>query len=170
MKKKILWGILGAVVAVIVILGAIWGVRIYQRELDPNWQLAKKLYNVESALKEIDESWKLESLTQVTPYTYKNPEGDTITYYCCTTTYVGDDPVEYVGLDKTALSQVVDVDALEKSRNCEVNDLEAVLGEMEGKTYLCWTISPKYSCVIEYEPDAMNEADIFRMAESVGEQ
>jgi len=43
----------------VIFSGAAWGIKIYQREQDPNWQLAKKLYNVESALQEVDEKWKL---------------------------------------------------------------------------------------------------------------
>ena len=86
-----------------IIVGIVWGIHIYQREQDPNWQLAKKPYNVESALQEIYESWELASLTQVIPYCYQSPDGDTITYYCCITTYMDDAPVEYFGLNQTAL-------------------------------------------------------------------
>ena len=169
MKKKIIVGIAVCAALVIVIVGIVYGIKIYQREQDPNRQIAKKLYNVESALQEIDESWELQSLTQVTPYCYQNPDGDTITYYCCITTYVDDEPAESFGLNKTALEQVVDMDALENCRDCEVNGLEAVMGELDGKTYLCWTISPTYSCVLEYSAESVSEADILRMAESVGE-
>ena len=169
MKKKIIVGITICIFLAVIITRMVWGIRIYRREQDPNWQIAKKLYNVESALQEIDESWELQSLTQVTPYCYQNPDGDTITYYCCITTYVDDEPAESFGLNKTALEQVVDMDALENRRDCEVNGLEAVMGELDGKTYLCWTISPTYSCVLEYTAESASEADILRMAESVGE-
>ena len=169
MKKKIIVGIIVCISLVVIIVGIVWGIHIYQREQDPNWQIAKKLYNVESALQEIDESWELTSLTQVTPYCYQNPDGDTITYYCCITSYVEDAPTEYSGIHKTALEQVVDLDALENRRNCEVNGLNAVIGELDGQTYLCWTISPTYSCVLEYTTGSVSEADILRMAESVGE-
>ena len=167
MKKKIIMGIIVCISLVVIIAGMIWGIRMYQREQDPNWQIAKKLYNVESALQVIDESWELQSLTQVTPYCYQNPDGDTITYYCCITTYVEDAPIEYFGLNQTALEQVVDIDTLENRRDCEVNGLVAVIGELDGQTYLCWTISPTYSCVLEYTAGSILESDIFRMAESV---
>lgn len=169
MKKKIIVGIAVCVSIVVISAGMIRGISIYQREQDPNWQIAKKLYNVESALQEIDESWELQSLTQVTPYCYQNPDGDSFTYYCCTTSYVNDEPTEYSGLHKTALDQVVDIDKLENRRDCDVNRLEAVMGELDGQTYLCWTVSPKYSCVIEYVPGTIDEADVFQMAESVSE-
>ena len=61
------------------------------------------------------------------------------------------------------------MDALENRRDCEVNGLDAVIGELDGQTYLCWTISPTYSCVLEYTAESASEADILRMAESVGE-
>ena len=167
MKKKIFVGIAVCTALVIVFAGIVYGIKIYQREQDPNWQIAKKLYNVESALQEIDESWELQSLTQVTPYCYQNPDGDTITYYCCITTYVGDTPTELFGLNQPALEQVVDIKTLENRRDCEVNDKEAVIGDLDGQTYLCWTILPTYSCVLEYTAGNLSEADIFRMAESV---
>ena len=169
MKRKIIVRIAVCVTLIIVIAGAVYGVKIYQREQDPNWQIAKKLYNVESALQEIDESWELQSLTRVTPYCYQNPDGDTITYYCCITTYVDDEPAESFGLNQTALEQVVDMDALENRRDCQVNDLAAVIGELGGQTYLCWTLSPTYSCILEYTAGSISEADIFRLAESVGQ-
>jgi len=169
MKKKIIVGITACITLMVVIAGTVCGIRIYQREQDPNWQLAKKLYNVESALREIDESWELQSLTQVTPYCYQNPDGDAITYYCCITTYVGDEPSEFSGINLAALEQVVDVDSLENRRYCEVNGMDAVIGELDGQIYLCWTISPTYSCVLEYTAGTISEDDIFRMAESVAD-
>lgn len=47
--------------------------------------------------------------------------------------------------------------------------MDGLWGELEDRTYLCWTISPKHSCVIEYSTGAVAEKDILRMAESVGE-
>ena len=167
MKKKIIMGITVCVALAVIVTGVLWGIKTYQREQYPNRQLAEKLYDVESALQEIDESWELKALTQVTPYCYQNPDGDTITYYCCITSYVEDAPTEYFGIHKTALEQVVDIDALENCYDCEVNGLDAVIGELDGKTYLCWTVSPTYSCVLEYTAGSISETDIFRMAESV---
>ena len=71
-------------------------------------------------------------------------------------------------LNKAALSLVVDVDALENRNDRKVGDWEGVQGELDGLTYLCWTVSPKYSCVLEYTAGTVMEEDIFRMAESVG--
>lgn len=167
MKKKMILGIGVCISLMVIIAGILWGIKIYQREQDPDWQLAKKLYNVESALQEIDEDWELKSLTQVTPFCYQNPDGNTITYYCCTTTYIDDEPSEYFEINQTALEQVVDIDALENRRDCKVNGSAAVMGELAGQTYLCWTISEKYSCVIEYQTGTVTVEDAICMAESV---
>ena len=72
-------------------------------------------------------------------------------------------------MNTTALSQVVDVDLLEDKHECNVGNLDAVMGELAGQIYLCWTISPKYSCVISYTPGTVAERDIFLIAESVKE-
>ena len=69
-EKKIIVGIVGCISLAIIFVGEIWGISIYRRECDTNWRLAKKLSNAESALQEIDEIWKLQSLTQVTTYCY----------------------------------------------------------------------------------------------------
>lgn len=79
-----------------------------------------------------------------------------------------DEPAEYFGINQAALEQVVNMDVLENRRDCEVNDKEAVIGELDGKTYLCWIISPTHSCVLEYRTGSISEADIFRMVESIG--
>lgn len=83
--------------------------------------------------------------------------------------YVGNEPSEFPEINQAALKQVVDVDSLENRRDCEVNGLDAVTGELDGLTYLCWTISPTHSCVLEYTAESISEADIFCIAQSVGE-
>lgn len=168
MKKKRIIMIICICMAAVLLTGAvIQGIRIYNREKDPYWQVAKKLYNVESALKEVDEEWELESLSIVTPYSYANPEGDTIMYYHCKTSYLTEDEVKLDGMNTDALGQVVDIEALENSRECKVNGLSAIIGEFKGRTYLCWTLDPENSCVIEYTAGSISEEDLFHMAESV---
>ena len=50
-----------------------------------------------------------------------------------------------------------------------MNGLDAVIGDLEGQTYPYWTISPTYSCALEYTAGSLSEVDIFRMAESVSD-
>ena len=166
-KKKILLAIIICISAVAITAGIVRGFRIYQRENDPCWQVAKEIYKVQTALQEVDEDWSLESLSSVYPLSYQDGKGNIINYYCCTSTYPNGEPTDFSGLNKTALSQVLDVDSLENPRNCKVNGMDGLWGELGDKTYLCWTISPKYSCVIEYPTGTVVEEDIIRMAESV---
>ena len=62
---------------------------------------------------------------------------------------------------------VIDFTQIQNRRDCSVNAYAAFRCEMGERSYLCWTISPEISCVIEYNADVNDEADIFRMAESV---
>lgn len=168
MNKKRVIVIICICIAVVFVAGAVvQGVRLYNRENDPYWQVAKKLYNVESALKEVDEDWKLESVSTVKPYTYANPEGDTIVYYHCRTTFLTDDEVKLEGINAEAIKQVVDIEGLELSRECVVAGYAAIIGELDGRTYLCWTLDSENSCVIEYTAGTITEEEAFRMAESV---
>lgn len=166
-KKKILLVTIICISAIVITAGIAWGFRIYQREQDPYWQAAKEIYRVQTALQEVDEDWKLESLSGVRPFVINGPDGVSINYYCCITSYLNEEPAEIDGLNKAALDLVVDIDTLENRSDCKVGSWEGVQGELEGLTYLCWTVSPKYSCVLEYTAGTVAEEDIFRMAESV---
>ena len=167
MKKKLLL-CAGIVALVAVIILGVWRyVEARNRQTDPNWKLAEQIYNIENALKEVDEDYECKSISEVTPYTYADSSGNTITYYCCQTTYISDEHGEDTGLNTDAIGMVIDFAQIENKRQCTVNEHTAFQCEMGERSYLCWTISPEISCVIEYSADTINEADIFRMAESV---
>lgn len=166
-KRKILLVTIICISAIAITARFVWEFRIYQREKDPYWQAAKEIYRVQTALQEVDEDWQLESLSDVRPFVINGPDGVSIHYYCCITSYVNEEPAEIQGLNKTALDLVVDIDTLENRSDCKVGSWDGVQGELEGLTYLCWTVSPKYSCVLEYTAGTVAEEDIFRMAESV---
>ena len=167
MKKKILWiaGIL--IVGLMMIDGIIRYIEVQKRESDPNWQIAKEIYKVESALKEVDEDCECQSVAKVTPFTYTDSEGNTIVYYCIQTAYLENESGDYTGLDMNAISMVIDVTQIERKRECKVNEYDAFLCVQRDRSYLCWTLSPETSCVIEYSRGTVDETSIFRMAESV---
>lgn len=167
-KKKILGKILICIVAIAIIAVGNWGINNYQREQDPRWQMAKEIYRVQTVLQQVDENSKLESISEARPFVITGPGGVSINYYCCITFYLNEEHSEIKGLNKTALDLVIDIDTLENRSDCNVGSWAGVRGELGGLTYLCWTVSPRYSCVMEYTAGTVAEDDLFRMAESVG--
>ena len=167
MKKKLLWCAGIILLITLTVLGVLRHVEVRNWQTDPNWKLAQKIYNLEKALQEVDEDYWCKSISKVTPFSYTDSAGNIITYYCCQTFYLSDESREYSGLNTDAISMVIDFAQIENRRECKVNAYEAFLCEMGEQSYLCWTISPEISCVIEYSADVIGEADIFRMAESV---
>ena len=167
MKKKILWiaGIL--IVGLMMIDGIIRYIEVQKRESDPNWQIAKEIYKVESALKEVDEDCECQSVAKVTPFTYTDSEGNTIVYYCIQTAYHENKSGDDTGLDINTISMVIGPELIGNERECSVNEYDAFLCELGDRSYLCWILSPELSCVIEYSAEAISEESIFRMAESV---
>ena len=167
MKKKILWiaGIL--VVVLVLIVGIVRYIEVQKRENDPNWQIAKEIYKMENALKEVDEDYECQSVAKVTPFPYTDSEGNTIVYNCIQTAYLENEFGDHTGLDINAIGMVIDPELIGNKRECRVNEYDAFLCELGDRSYLCWTLSPVISCVIEYSAETISEESIFRMAESV---
>lgn len=167
MKKKLQWCAGIVVLLALVALSVYRYIEVQNRQTDPNWKLAEQIYNMENALKEVDEDYACKSLSKVTPFSYTDSAGNIITYYCCQTTYLSDEYREGTGINTDAIGMVIDYSQIQNRRDCKVNAYDAFQCEMGEHSYLCWTISPEISCVIEYSADVIGEADIFRMAESV---
>ena len=147
--------------------GIIRYIEVQKRESDPNWQIAKEIYKVESALKEVDEDCECQSVSKVTPFTYTDSEGNIIVYYCIQTAYLENESGDDTGLDMNAIGMVIDPELIGNKLECRVNEYDAFLCELGDRSYLCWTLSPELSCVIEYSAGAISEESLFRMAESV---
>ena len=167
MKKKMLLGIGIVALLLVLILGITRYMEIRNRQTDPNWQIAKEIYKVENALKEVDEDYECQSVSKVTPFTYTDSKGNTIVYYCIQTAHLENESGDYTGLDMNAIGMVIDVDQIESRRECMVNEYDAFLCEIGDRSYLCWTLTPETTCIIEYSANTVNESDILRMAESV---
>lgn len=167
MKKKILWCVGIFALLALVVLGVLRYVEVRNRQTDPNWKLAEQIYKMENALKEVDEDYACESLSKVTPFSYTDSEGNIITYYCCRTTYLSAEYGEDTGLNTDAIGMVIDFAQIQNRQDCKVNEYDAFQCKIGERSYLCWTISPEISCVIEYSAEAIAETNIFRMAESV---
>ena len=122
---------------------------------------------MENALKEVDADYECQSVAKVTPFPYTDSEGNAIVYYCIQTVYLENESGDNTGLDMNAIGMVVDPGQMENDRECKVNEYDALLCELGDRSYLCWTLSPETSCVIEYSKGSVDEADILLMAESV---
>ena len=167
MKKRTLWIAGICIMSLVLIVGIARYSAIQKWESDPNWQTAQEIYKVENALKEVDEDYECQSVSKVIPFTYTDSEGNTIVYYCCQTAYLSNGSGEHTGLDMDAIGMVIDPELIENKQECKVNEYDAFLCELGDRSYLCWTLSPEISCVIEYSPEAISEDSIFQMAESV---
>ena len=167
MKKKILWIAGIFVVALVLIVGIVRYIEVQKRENDPNWQIAKEICKMENALKKVDEDYECHSVAKVTPFTYTDSEGNTIVYYCIQTAYLENESGDDTGLNINAIGMVIVPELVGNKRECRVNEYDAFLCELGDRSYLCWTLSPELSCVIEYSAEAISEESIFRMAESV---
>lgn len=167
MKKRLLWCTGIIVLIALVVLGICRWIEVQNRQTDPNWMLAQQIYNMESALKEVDEDYECQSISKVAPFTYTDSKGNSIVYYCCQTTYIEDEYGDDTELNTDAIGMVIDFTQIQNRRDCTVNEYDAFRCEIDDRSYLCWTISPEISCVIEYSANVNDEADIFQMASSV---
>ena len=159
MKKKT-WLIAASICLLIVLVGTI----TLAKRPTPEDEMMDMLNRVENAL---GDEWKKQSVTKVSDLVYSDNEGNTIVYHVCTTTYYEADAAEQTGLNTDAISAVISPDEAESCRECTVSGLPAAIYQKDGRAYLCWTITPELSCVIEYDPTIESEEDMLRMAESV---
>ena len=130
----------------------------------PEDEIMNMLNRVENAL---GDEWKKQTVTEVSDLVYSDNEGNNIVYYVCATTYYEADAIKQSGLNIEAISAVISPDEAESFRECTISGLPAAIYQKDGQAYLCWTITPELSCVIEYDPAVECEEDMFRMAESV---
>lgn len=113
-----------------------------------------------------EDGWTKEAMTEVTPVTYEDDDGNTVVYYVCKTTYYEAEPMPE-GLNTDAFSGILDPETADSERACGVNGSAAALYAKGERAYLCWTDTPEYTFVLEYDPKAVTEEEIFRWAESV---
>lgn len=137
MKKKLLWCAEIVAVIAVLILGILRYMEVPHRQTGPNWKLAEQIFGIENALKEADEDYECKSISKVTPYTYADPAGNTIVYYCCQTTYISDEYGDDTGLNTDAIGMVIVFAKIENKRSCKVNEYDAFQYEMGERSYLC---------------------------------
>ena len=159
MKKKT-WLIVASICILLVLARAI----TLANRPTPEDEMMDMLNRMENAL---GDEWKKQTVTKVSDLVYSDSEGNTIVYHVCTTTYYEADAAEQTGLNTEAIAAVISPDEAESFRECTVSGLPAAIYQKDGRAYLCWTIMPELSCVIEYDPTIESEENMLRMAESV---
>lgn len=121
---------------------------------------------IEEAMQKVDPDFKSLGYTEVTKISYAIVGGGDIQYYYCKTTYFDEIP-ELTGVHLQAIRGVIDPDTAESSRESKVLDYDAIIYTLEEREYLCWSLSPEDSCILEYTPGTISENDLWMMAESV---
>lgn len=162
MKKRI-------AIAVIIIFCVLTLIAVFRPRQDQVSSIADFINEAEQMGNRLEEAlgdeWSKTREVKIIPIEFEDTEtSDKLTYYICQTTYFDEIP-EITGLDPV-LNEIIDPAAAEESRQCSVNDLDAMLYQKDGRAYLCWTVSPEYSLAIEYNPESVEEWEIFKMAES----
>ena len=158
--KKYTWLIIVTICILLILAVSI----IIDNHTTPQDEMMDMLNRMENAL---GDEWKKQTVTEVSDLVYSDDEGNTIVYHVCTTTYYEADSAKQTGLNTDAISAVISPDEAESCRKCTVSGLPAAIYQKDGRDYLCWTITPELSCVIEYDPAVESEEDMLRMAESV---
>ncbi len=120
---------------------------------------------VEDAILSVDDSCKKQVEIVTYPLTYSDASGNTIIFTQCHTKYYDADPTEVTGLHIESIESVVTMP--DEYENCTVGEMVGAWFSKDDRAFLCWTITSEVSCVIEYSPDSVTRADIFKMAESV---
>jgi len=129
-------------------------------------EILENVRRVEEVMQKEDPDFKALGYTEVTQVSFEQTNGHDIQYYYCGTTYFDEIP-ELTGIHLDAIKSVVDPALAENSRDTKVLDYDAIIYALDGREYLCWSISPEESCVLEYTPGTVSEADLLMMAESV---
>ena len=128
--------------------------------------ILENVRRIEEVMQKEDPDFKALGYTEITQVSYAQTNGHYIQYYYCGTTYFDKVP-ELTGVYLDAIKGVVDPALAESSREAKVLDYDAVIYALDGREYLCWSVSPEDSCVLEYTPGTISEDDLLMMAESV---
>lgn len=164
MRKKYAAIIVVGILALLMLSAAF--VSRFHKMQEPQDQAYEIMVHIEDALEEMDKDWEKRSTTEILPFDLTFEDDQIITYYVCTTTFYGEDPLVIEGLSD-ALNGVIDPETAEKSTECKVSGLDAMRYEKDGRAFLCWTISPEISLAIEYGVGEFADKEILKMAESV---
>ena len=162
MKKKITI----VLIVVVLLLGVVFATGAFakEKEVIPR-EMADR---IENAIKEVlgDDVKKQTETVVAGTLKYSDKEGNAINYHILKTTYYEADPNEVKGLNVDALGVLFNPESANNCKEMKIKDWDAALYEFDEISYLCWTDTPEASYVLEYNPVAIPDEEILKMAES----
>ena len=120
---------------------------------------------VDSALQ--SQGYERESVTRVVSAVLADADGNEIIYHYCETTFSGPVPTNLALPNLSVIERVVEPDRIQATEPCKVCTLDALRFRTGDRSYLCWSTDPEHTLILEYDPAAVSDADILKMAESV---
>ena len=154
-------------IAVFLILGVVFATGALARENDGT--PSEMVERIENAIKEVlgDDVKKQTETVVAGTLKYSDKEGkNVINYHILKTTYYEADPNKVKGLNVDALGVLFNPESADSCKEMKIKDWDAALYEFDELSYLCWTDTPEASYVLEYNPDAIPDEEILKMAES----
>lgn len=153
------------ILAVIIMFLFGLAVGVLTKEKEPEITPDEMLERVENAL---GDEYKKQTVSEVVAQlTYAKEDGaDPIYYYFVKTTYYEAEPAEVTGLNTDAFCAVFDPENAETTEEMMIQDWYGCLYRLPEKSFLCWTVAPEISYILEYNPAVVSDTDIIRMARS----
>lgn len=126
--------------------------------------------NIERAMYEVlgDDLKKMSEHELVATMTYgkKDGTGDGILYHMIKSTYFEADPTEVTGFNADAIGVLFDPEGTDSCEEMKINEWAACRYRLNGKSFLCFTVDPEMTYVLEYNAEEVADDEILKMAES----
>lgn len=162
-KKKILLIVFAIIIVAVGIVTAV--VPQKEKEMDPE-EFPERF---EQAAEEIlgEDIQQISKTELVATLTFGHETDNKIYYIILKTTYgEAGDPSSVTGLNTDALNVLFPVDMMDSCEEMMIQDWHGALYKKDDTAFLCWTVDPEVSYVLEYTPSKMPDSEIIKMAES----
>lgn len=162
-KKKILLIVFAVIIVAVGIVTAV--VPQKEKEMDPE-EFPERF---EQAAEEIlgEDIQQISKTELVATLTFGHETDNKIYYIILKTTYgEAGDPSSVTGLNTDALNVLFPVDMMDSCEEMMIQDWHGAIYKKDDTAFLCWTVDPEVSYVLEYTPSKMPDSEIIKMAES----
>ena len=162
-KKKILLIVFAIIIVAVGIVTAV--VPQKEKEMDPQ-EFPERFEQVAEEV--LGEDIQQISKTELVATLTFGHETDNKIYYIILKTTYGEagDPSSVTGLNTDALNVLFPVDMMDSCEEMMIQNWHGALYKKDDTAFLCWTVDPEVSYVLEYTPSKMPDSEIIKMAES----